>query len=862
MPIFGMHIKDITKIALLNGGRLQARTLCNEQNATPLMNAAVKDDIEKAKAALKIHKGDKKYINKQDAENGNTALHIAAFMEKLDIVKLLVAAGADITITNKLGETALTIAQYTKDAVYNYLKEVFALKQKNDAEKQAAKKKKEADKKKKSKAKKKLKQSQNLQAEKKLSLEIPQAEQQNASLEVNVPSPKTIKAEQVGVQSTAQIDEEFPGMPSNPPSPSSQTMSPQSLDEKQIAEINDDLSKEIGIIDHQNGKIFLGKKEIKDGDPLIRNLLIEISRDNIEKVDDLLKLIKKKNLDIDTVLADAFTPLQFAVQKANPIMIKKLVDAGALYYKGSSNLMTPLEMAAQIARADIGEILLKKIPLKSECILNAVGIAAQNAHFDFIVMVLKHGADLNGQTVLHYAAYHGNVQAVKKYVSHHNINIADKEGQTALDYAAHENHWDIVEYLISMHADTHGNTLLHYAATYSDLVQIQKLLAQGADVHKTNNKGQTPLLCILDSCVKGELFKPAIIALVKAGASLFARDPESNYNILEITACYLDIDLFQFLLMLYKEETKKNITEKLEILRKTLRKVNFWLSNTKQMEDFSRSITDLSREEILTKTLAIKKILEQEIARISILSSISSKENNDTKNDTLPTKKAKPKISQAERDAKRAAEKAQERQMLERAQAHYKEKNQKRALQKLKSPLLVNQKLRAMAPAFTACKAKADQRTIENSFKTWQTAFKTQNDEKAKRIAAQKEAEAFRIMNVQQKVIHAWKQYVASKKNKRVKVEQLKPTQQELAIMLKAVILDELNTLYGKRAEYNIRMTDMLDDSLKEIDKETWLQQWNELNTKIQLVQNKIDQLESHLGFNKKRATSRFAFAQ
>lgn len=926
MPSFGK--KKLTKLHMIDGEFFQARTNCDKRMATVLMDAAFHGDKELAEAALEMYKSDKKYIDQQDKETGNTALHVAASFGALPFIRLLVDAGADITIANIAGETARKIAQkdgFTDCAIYLQANEEELQKQKEDK-----KRKKAADKKKKQRAKKKQtdsekKQEQESQAQTKrlLPLDLPPLPEQLdiAAREVDVPSPRNVDVplaevdvpsprHAVDMQELADMpllppaaraqatnpederEEDFPGMPSNPPSPDSQTMPlKHSFDEKQIAEINEEINHESLIIAPQDGKIFFRNQEVKDGDPIIRSLIVAISRQDMEKIDALIKLIQEKGLDINTALAGILTPLQFAVVKenpikANPIMVKKLVAAGAFYYKSSANFMNPLQMAAQTGRSDIGEILLSKNPLIKEVVIAAASIAAEKGNFDFIVMMLRRGGDLDGQTILHYAAYNGNLPAVKKYVTYQNINIADKDGQTALDYAAAKHYWDIVEFLMSIHASTQGNTLLHYACAYGDIDKVEELLEkQDVEVDKLNAKGQTPLLCTLDSQFRAAALKLVIARLVKAGASLFARDPEGNWNILELTACYLEIDLLQFLISLFKEVTTQDKAAKLKILKKAQQKVGSWILNSQCMNDVAQGHNNLTREEVMQRTFTVKRMLEQEIARISKLSSKSSPEADDNKEKQEPkNKKAKPKISQAERDEQRAAinaqkrkdkeagrkkleeeeqrlrtQEIQERQLLEKAKNHYKEKMQRRALEKLKKPLIVNKKLRSMAPAFAVCKAKADKQVVQDSFNAWKVAFKARKDKKAQQILARKEAEKLRIINVQQKIFNYWKQLVAYKKNKRQILETLKPTDQELSSMLIAVVQFELINARHKLASYEKELTDMFTPEAQKMDKAEWQKQWDELDAKIKFLQKYIDTIEIQCGITKK---SRFTFAQ
>jgi len=49
-------------------------------------------------------------INEADAEFGATALHWAALRGHAEVVRVLISYGADLTVTNKEGETPLRVA--------------------------------------------------------------------------------------------------------------------------------------------------------------------------------------------------------------------------------------------------------------------------------------------------------------------------------------------------------------------------------------------------------------------------------------------------------------------------------------------------------------------------------------------------------------------------------------------------------------------------------------------------------------------------------------------------------------------------------------------------------------------------------
>lgn len=77
-------------------------------------------------AALKEVLGEGADPNARDPQNGTTALILAAFLGRVDIAKMLLAAGADLHARNNDGATALSVAELDR-ATTGYLASVFGI---------------------------------------------------------------------------------------------------------------------------------------------------------------------------------------------------------------------------------------------------------------------------------------------------------------------------------------------------------------------------------------------------------------------------------------------------------------------------------------------------------------------------------------------------------------------------------------------------------------------------------------------------------------------------------------------------------------------------------------------------------------
>ena len=172
-------------------------------------------------------------------------------------------------------------------------------------------------------------------------------------------------------------------------------------------------------------------------------------------------------------------------------------------------------------------------------------LLAKDAHIDLKL-------DNNGHTLLHNATVYGAIKSIPLLAPHIDINQADDVlGFTPLHLAAaaksfnihHSLAYDedqryantVIPVLLANGADIHkkdkkGQTPLHVAAHTVNPHAIPLLLAAGAQVNDRDNKNQTPLhaICTTDEWFIGDITALSVISqLVDAGADLEALD---NHN--------------------------------------------------------------------------------------------------------------------------------------------------------------------------------------------------------------------------------------------------------------------------------------------------------------------------------------------
>jgi choloylglycine hydrolase len=104
-----------------------------------------------------------------------------------------------------------------------------------------------------------------------------------------------------------------------------------------------------------------------------------------------------------------------------------------------------------------------------------------------------------GLTSLHWAAYLGDLQAVRTLVDHNTeLNTQTKTGTTALMGAAQSGHLEVVRYLVEKGADidskdTSGDTALVIALGFGQSEIAQYLIEKEANAGKANSRNLTPL---------------------------------------------------------------------------------------------------------------------------------------------------------------------------------------------------------------------------------------------------------------------------------------------------------------------------------------------------------------------------------
>lgn len=123
---------------------------------------------------------------------------------------------------------------------------------------------------------------------------------------------------------------------------------------------------------------------------------------------------------------------------------------------------------------------------------------------EYALLLLKKGAnyrsmDLAGNTVMHYAAYGGNIEGLRMTAGGGvDINVRNQEGITPLHAAAVFSSIAVLDEIVGLGGDIHavdsaGMSVLHYAAAYADAEKLDWILKRAPESNVEAKNGYTPL---------------------------------------------------------------------------------------------------------------------------------------------------------------------------------------------------------------------------------------------------------------------------------------------------------------------------------------------------------------------------------
>ncbi|WP_264336588.1 ankyrin repeat domain-containing protein [Wolbachia endosymbiont (group B) of Chorthippus brunneus] len=288
----------------------------------------------------------------------------------------------------------------------------------------------------------------------------------------------------------------------------------------------------------------------------------------------IIEFFLSKGMNVDDTDRYGRTPLYCASWNGHLGVVKYLVEKGADINAQDKGGETSLDAATDQKHEDVVGYL-KQVQLDQELL-----IAAQYGNFDEVRDLVSQGASLNakysnGMTVMHSAAYGGNLDIVKYFVADakNSLEIKDNGGRVPLHYAAYNGKLDVVKYFIDEGEvdvnlkDSDGQTALHMASGGGRLDVVGYLASKGADIKAKDKDGKTPLDIAIDrkhdSIVKylkqAQLNEQLLAAvkdsdfnevqgLVNRGANVNAKDKDGKTPLHYASQSIYSLDIVRYLI--------------------------------------------------------------------------------------------------------------------------------------------------------------------------------------------------------------------------------------------------------------------------------------------------------------------------
>ena len=205
------------------------------------------------------------------------------------------------------------------------------------------------------------------------------------------------------------------------------------------------------------------------------------------------------------------TALTYAVEKAHPKCVKLLLEREA-GMKGNDD-MTALMTAATHGHVECIKLLLhRELGMQNNQGQTALILAAERRQNEAMQLLMKHESSVSGWTSLIYAAYLGDVDAVRDNL--HEKGCKDIIGMTALMWAARQGHKAVVEVLLEHEkgiGDNQNHSALYHVLKGGYLKAVDFLIDND---DPTDENGVTALM---RATARGDAEMVDLLALLQKG---------------------------------------------------------------------------------------------------------------------------------------------------------------------------------------------------------------------------------------------------------------------------------------------------------------------------------------------------------
>lgn len=232
----------------------------------------------------------------------------------------------------------------------------------------------------------------------------------------------------------------------------------------------------------------------------------------------MLDLLIQQGADVNLAEKETQkTPIFMAIERDRPHMLKTLLEAGADLKHMDKNGETLFHSMARRGKIDYLKLLMEmgvEVDTPDRSGNTALMTAARMGEDDVMIFLLENGADVSGLKKIFASTLAASYtdETLRILVEYGvDVNTKNASGKPPLfslfDYGSD---WSQVRKKIQMLLDSgidvnacnnDGDTVLHYAARGGDSVPIEFaefMIEQGVDVDRPNNKGETALQVLLN----------------------------------------------------------------------------------------------------------------------------------------------------------------------------------------------------------------------------------------------------------------------------------------------------------------------------------------------------------------------------
>ncbi|XP_031330499.1 ankyrin repeat domain-containing protein 50 isoform X1 [Photinus pyralis] len=244
---------------------------------------------------------------------------------------------------------------------------------------------------------------------------------------------------------------------------------------------------------------------------------------------EVVKQLLDRGLDEQHRDNSGWTPLHYAAFEGHQDVCEALLEAGARIDEVDNEGKAALVLASQGGHTTLVSLFLDKYNAPCDQRPHdgktALRLAALEAHYDIVQILISHGADLDskdadGRSTLYVLALDNRLVMGKFFIQQGaDVETRDLEGRTPLHVSAWQGHTEMVALLLTCgHAqvdavDLENRTALHSASWQGHHEIVKLLLENGAIPDHTCNQGATAL-----GIAAQEGHELCVVALLEHGA--------------------------------------------------------------------------------------------------------------------------------------------------------------------------------------------------------------------------------------------------------------------------------------------------------------------------------------------------------